>query len=374
MIYLDYAASAPPFGEVSKLVCEVMQTAFANPASIHAAAAAPRRFLRESRQTIASLTGLPDSGICFTSGGTEANNIAIKMFPYPSGRRHIVVSAVEHSSVLNAARRMRSLGCEVSTVLPDSFGRIRPEALLPLMRRDTALVSVQAVNNETGTVQDIEAIAGIAHSYGALYHCDAVQGFGHIRLPYACADMLSASAHKFGGPRGVGFLALRDGIALRPLIDGGGQELGRRSGTENTPGIAGMALAAKLSFSSLDAEYERLSGLSALLLERLRFSVPSVELSSGTAERAPAILSLRFPGLSGEELLVRLSGMGICISAGSACASSDPSPSHVLTAMGIDEKTVRETVRVSVGRETTEEEMQAAAEAMIGIYRKVVEE
>lgn len=367
MIYLDYAASAPPYAEVCAETARIMADIYGNPSSVHTAGAAARRVLRESRKTLASLIGVAPESVIFTSGGTEANNTAL-MSVRNGSRRHIVVSATEHHSVLKSAQELKKLGFSVTEVFPDRRGVISTDAVADALRADTALLSVQAVNNETGTVQDIAAMAELAHKFGALYHCDAVQSFGHISLPLSCADMISLSAHKFGGPRGVGALAVKPAALKSPYLLGGNQEFGLRAGTENLPAISGLALAAELSSNTLAAEYNRLSKLSELLLSLLGKGILSLELNSGNAHRSPAILSIRFPRLSAEELMTRLSEKEICVSAGAACSIGDKSPSHVLTAMGLSADEAKESVRISLGRLTTEEEIRTAAKEIIEIY------
>ena len=315
---------------------------------------------------MAELLGFRDSSVYFTSGGTEANNTAVRSAACRTDRRQIIVSAQEHSSVLSPALSLRAAGFTVELIYPDRCGRIDPNDLAAAAGRDTALICVQAANNETGVVQDIEAIAAVAHSVGALYHCDAVQSFGHADMPLRCADTVSVSAHKFGGPKGVGCLAVRAGLRPEPLITGGGQEFGLRSGTENVPGIAGMALAARLAYGELDRESARQRELIGLLVGALEPDIPGLRINSGDALRLPGIISLGFPGISGEELLTRLDSAGICVSVGSACAAGDREPSHVLTAMGQSRELATEAVRISVGRLTTREEILTAAAKISG--------
>ena len=367
MIYLDYAASAPPYAEICSKSAEIMANTYGNPSSVHIAGTEARRLLRQSRQKLASLMSFAPENIVFTSGGTESNNTAI-MSVRNGTRKNIVIAATEHHSVLKAAAELKKLGFTVTEIMPDSQGRILPEEVERALNCDTALLSVHAVNNETGTVQDIAAMAEIAHKFGALYHCDAVQSFGHVPLPLECADSVSISAHKFGGPRGIGALAVKPAVLSAAYLFGGSQEFGLRAGTENIPGIAGLAMAAELSCAELENEQVRLKELSELLLNLLRQSIPALELTGGNGNRSPSILSLRFPGLSAEELMTRLSEKGICIGAGAACTIGDKSPSHVLTAMGYSAKEARETVRISLGRLTTEEEIRITADEIIAVY------
>ena len=322
IIYLDNASSAPVYDEVRRAVSDTMACCYANPSSVHSAAAPCRRVLRESRKIMAELLGFRDSSVYFTSGGTEANNTAVRSAVCRTDRRQIIVSAQEHSSVLSPALSLRAAGFTVEFIYPDRCGRIDPDVLASAAGRNTALICVQAANNETGVVQDIEAVAAVAHSVGALYHCDAVQSFGHADTALHCADTVSVSAHKFGGPKGVGCLAVRAGLRPEPLITGGGQEFGLRSGTENLPGIAGMALAARLAHGELEREAVRQRELVELLLGSIEPDIPGLRVNSGAALRLPGIVSLGIPGVSGEELMTRLDSAGVCVSVGSILSAA----------------------------------------------------
>lgn len=369
MIYLDYAAAAPPFEQVTQQVLRVMEEQFANPGALHAAGGQARKLLQESRKTIAALLGVRDREVFFTSGGTESNNWAVRAGCLGGSGKQIVVSAAEHKSVLEAADAMVQWGYRVTRVAPDSQGRVTPEALEAVLSPDTCMVCVQAVNNETGVLQDVETIAQLAHQYGAAYLCDGVQSFGHTAQPLHKADFISVSAHKLGGPRGVGCLAVRYPHTPRPLLYGGGQELGLRSGTENIPAIAGFAVAAELSVSAQAEEEKRLRKLGDRLLEKLRAAAPEMQLNGAQALRCAGILNCRFPGISGEEMTVLLDLEGICVSPGAACAARDPQPSHVLLSMGLSPDHARESVRFSMGRMTTIEEIDQTAAAVEKIFR-----
>lgn len=365
MIYLDYAASAPPYPQCADELRRVMCEFYGNPGGIHEEANRARRLLNQSRRSLARRLGVDDREIFFTSGGTESNNWAVKTALAASGKRHMVVAASEHKSVLESARAMQRQGVEVSFVRPDGNGLVTEAAVAAALRHDTGLLCVQAVNNETGVIQDVEAMAALAHSRGALYLCDAVQSFGHLRQELRGADLISVSAHKLGGPRGVGFLAARHSrLSLRPFIHGGGQELQYRSGTENLPAIAAFATAAELAFGELDAEQERLSRLSDRFSEALRAVCPGMKLNGESAPRHPGILSCRFPGISAEELALRLDIEGICASPGAACSARINVPSHVLRSMGLSDEEAAASLRFSLGRLTTEEELERAAAAV----------
>ena len=370
LIYLDYAASAPPYEEAMQDMLRTALSQFANPGAVHAAGAQARSILHAARRTLAECLNVRPQEIFFTSGGTEANNWAVKLGCRSGERRHIVSSSIEHKSVLESLRHMQTQGYEVTFVDPAPDGCVSPAAVEAALRPDTALVCVQAVNNETGAEQDVAAMAELAKSRGVRYLCDSVQSFGHVRQELHRADFISISAHKLGGPRGVGCLVVRYPNIIAPFIDGGGQEQGRRSGTENVPGIAGFAKAAQLSLQEQDAQNVRLRALAAQLLEGLGQVCPGMTLHAEQSPRHPGILNCRFPGITAEEMVVRLDLKGICVSPGAACAAQDPSPSHVLLAMGLQETAARESVRFSLGRLTTEQEIARTVQAVGEILRE----
>ena len=370
LIYLDYAASSPPYPQVAEKVQQVMLEAYGNPGALHLAGGQARGILREARRTIARLLNVREQEVFFTSGGTEANNWAVKLGCRNGCRRHIVAAATEHKSVLESIRQMLSQGYTVTYLHPGEDGRITPESVDAALRPDTALLCVQAVNNETGVIQDVEALAAIAKRKGVRYFCDGVQSFGHVCQSLHKADFTSISAHKLGGPRGVGCLVARYPNLIPPLIHGGGQELGLRSGTENLPGIAGFALAARLSSEALREEEIRLRNLTDALLGELKKAAPSLEVNGQNSPRHPGILNCWFPGITGEEMVVRLDLKGICASPGAACSAMDPKPSHVLLAMGYPEQRAKESVRFSIGRLTTMEEIEKTARAVAEILKK----
>lgn len=369
MIYFDYAASSPPFPEVISRVSNVSETVFGNPGALHSAGAEARKILQESRRILAQRIGVRPEEIFFTSGGTEANNWAVRIGSALNGRKHIVCSSSEHSSVLESVRKMEKKGYCVTYLSPDHCGLLRPEAVEAALRPDTGLLCIQAINNETGVVQDVDALSRIARKHRVLYFCDAVQSFGHADQCLHRASLISISAHKLGGPRGVGCLVIRQPLAASPMILGGGQEFGCRSGTENIPGIAGFALAAELSCRELAYEQARLDTLRQLLEQQLRQACPLLEIAGGDAPRGH-ILCCRFPGISAEEMVVRLDANGICTSPGAACAARSGAPSHVLLSMGYPAKDAWEFLRFSLGRNTTEAEIRHTANIITDILRK----
>lgn len=366
MIYLDYASSSPPFSQVVENVSRVALDHFGNPGALHLAGADARRLLQESRKKIAKILNVRPEEIFFTSGGTEANNWAIQTACTLPDRKHIVCSAAEHQSVLAPLRRMQQKGYEVTYLTPDHQGRILPQSVEAALRPDTALLCVQAVNNETGVIQDVDGLSDIARKHGVRYLCDGVQSFGHTGQNLWKADLISLSAHKLGGPRGVGCLVVRYPSRLEPMIAGGGQEFGMRSGTENLPGIAGFALAAELAANMLPQEQCRLEELTALLESELRRIIPHMRVAGAGVPRS-SIVYCAFPGISGEEMATRLDLKGICVSPGAACAARSTEPSHVLLSMGYPPREAAEFVRFSLGQNTTVEEIHQTVAAVSDI-------
>lgn len=369
MIYLDYAASSPPFSQVIEKTASVALENFGNPGALHLAGAGARAVLQECRKTIARRLQVRPEEVYFTSGGTEANNWAVRAGCALAGKKHIVCSTAEHQSVLAPVRWLQQKGYEVTYLNPARDGRILPQAVESALRPDTALLCVQAVNNETGVIQDVDVLADIAHKHGLRYLCDGVQSFGHVSQNLHKADFISLSAHKLGGPRGVGCLVARYPSQIEPLIDGGGQEFGLRSGTENLPGIAGFTLAAELSAAVLPQEQRRLAELTALLESELRRIIPQICVAGASVPRS-GILCCTFPGISGEEMVMRLDLKGICVSPGAACAARSGAPSHVLLSMGYSPTQAAEFVRFSPGRNTTAEEIYQTIAAIADIYQK----
>jgi len=367
MIYLDYAASSRPFPEGIALTGKLAGDIFGNPGALHQAGNQARKILRESRHSLAQLTNVRPEEIFFTSGGTEANNWAIQIGSAVPGKKHILCSAMEHSSVLEPVRQLGKKGFSVSWLQPDDQGRILPEAAEAALRPDTVLLCVQAVNNETGVIQDVAGLAAVAKRHRIRFFCDAVQSFGHVDQPLDQADLISLSAHKLGGPRGVGCLIIRQPLIPLPMILGGGQEFGLRSGTENLPAIGSFALAARLSREALPREQQRLEGLCRQLTEGFRQICPEVSIAGEQARRS-GILSCRFPGIPAEKMVLLLDAEGICVSPGAACAARSGEVSHVLRSMGYSPREAGEFVRFSPGWGTTEEEIQAVIAAVARIY------
>jgi cysteine desulfurase len=368
--YLDYAASAPLRPEVLAAMRPFLEAPVANPSSQHGPGRAARAAVETAREQVAALVGAEPGEVVFTSGGTEADNLAVKGTVLASGpdARHLVVSAVEHHAVLDAAEWAASeAGATLDLAPVDARGRLRLDRLAELLRPGrTALVAVMAANNEVGTVQPVAAAAELAHAASAALHCDAVQAAGSPGVDMARdgIDLLALAAHKLGGPTGVGALVVRKGRALRPLLHGGGHERGLRSGTLPVAAIVGFGAAAAAAMAERGGGAERLVRLRERLLSGLRAVAPQLEVNGDPAAGLPGLLSVRFPGCRSEDLLLLLDRAGVAGSAGSACASGAVTPSHVLVAMGRTPAQARETVRLSLGYASTGGDVAAAVDAV----------
>lgn len=362
-IYLDHAATTPPAPQVIEAVAQCMRECTANPSAAYSAAGEARKVLRQTRQVLASAIGCDRNELTFTSGGTEANNW---VFAGMEGK-HVVISAIEHASVLEAAGAHK---CHITLVEPDANGVILPEAVEKAITPDTALISVQYVNNETGVIHPVEEIGRLARSRRILLHCDAVQAFGHIpvSVKQIHADFMSASAHKLYGPRGVGFLYIRTGIGHTALIHGGGQENGRRSGTENVPAIAGFKVAAELAMIDLQQRALWEQALVRSLIQELHTSIPGCRMLGADANRVPGVCAVLLPGLPSEYAIAKLDLAGIQLSGGAACAARLAQPSHVYRAMGLSEKDAACVLRFSPGRATTESDIKTTVQTLTALY------
>jgi cysteine desulfurase len=359
--YLDWNATAPLRPEATAALAAALEHC-GNPSSVHRWGRAGRRLIERSRDTIAALVGAAPEGVVFVSGGTEANHLAL----LGGGRKRVLVSAVEHDSVLRAVP-------EAERIPVDNDGVVRLDALANLLAGDTrpALVSVMLANNETGVVQPVAEIAALAHARGALYHCDAVQAAGKIPLDMTAtgADLLTLSAHKLGGPPGVGALVVAGGLDLLPLQRGGGQEHGRRAGTENVPGIAGFAAAAEAAAAEL-ADYQRIRGLRDRIEAEIIAAAPEAIVLGAVIERLPNTSAITMPGTSAETQVIALDLDGVMISAGAACSSGKVGASHVLAAMGAPLYIASSTIRVSLGWSTCEADVDRFVQSWTALYRR----
>jgi cysteine desulfurase len=372
--YLDYAASAPLRAEALAAMLPLLERPAANPSSQHGAGRAARAAVETAREQVAALVGAAPAEVVFTSGGTEADNLAVKgtVLDRPPEGRHLVCSAVEHHAVLDAAAWAEAdAGASVDLAPVDGLGRVDPDRLAGLLRPGrTALVAVMAANNEVGTGQPVAAVAEAAHAAGAVLLCDAVQAAGlpGVDLAGDGIDLLALASHKLGGPTGVGALVVRPGTGLRPLVHGGGQERGLRSGTLPAAALAGFGAAAAAALAERQTgAATALATLRSRLLAALRTLVPDLEVNGDPAPAGrglPGLLSVRFPGRRAEDLLLLLDRHGVACSAGSACASGAVTPSHVLVAMGREPAEARETIRFSLGHASTQADVDAAAAAV----------
>ncbi len=369
-IYLDNSATTPVAPQVIAAMQPYFSDAYGNASSLHFFGQEARRAIEEARAQIAGTLGAAPEEIFFTSGATESNNLAIKglAFAHPD-KRHIITSKIEHHAVLHPCAWLETQGYNVTYLDVDSYGRVDPEAVRDAIRDDTLLVSVMAGNNEIGTIEPIDKIGAICHEKGVPFHTDAVQAYGKVPLPMEVIDMLSVSAHKLNGPKGVGFLYVRKGLKLTPLLHGGGHERGLRSSTENTPGIVGMAAAAKLAFSERDEVEARLRGYRTRLIQEIE-KIPGTRLNGHPTDSLPHVTNFSFAGIEGESLVMRLDERGIATSTGSACSSPNLEPSHVLQAIKVPLAMAHGSLRISTGRETKEEDI----ETLLNVLPTVVEE
>lgn len=347
--YLDYAATTPLDERVLETMLPYFKEVYANPSSLHALGRRARRGVEEAREHVARALGAKPKEIIFTSGATEADNQAIRMVAsgYPKG--HIVTSTLEHAAVLTTCKRLAQGGYEVSFLKPNEHGEITPDAVAKVWRDETVLLALMKVNNETGVSTDIAAMSDLLEGTNTLLFCDAVQAFGFETLDVneLGVDMLSLSGHKVHGPKGAGVLYLREELELSPLLWGGEQERGLRAGTHNVPAIVGMGRAAELAAERL-AEAEALAGLRDEF-ERKLLKVEGVSVNGGNAPRGPKHSNVQVRGVDGESLLMNLDALGICASAGSACAAGSLEPSHVLIAMGLAPERAKASIRFSLG-------------------------
>nr|WP_304098715.1 cysteine desulfurase family protein [Mitsuokella multacida] len=366
-VYLDYAATTPVDVRVVQKMLPYFCEQFGNPSSLYAAGRAARQAVSQARRQLAALLDAEPDELFFTSGGSESDNWVIRSLAEDAlrhGGGHIITTKVEHHAVLHACEALPQ-GIEVTYLDVDEEGRVRPEQVEEALRPDTFLVTVMTANNEVGTIEPIAAIGALCRARGVFFHTDAVQAVGHIPVSVKDwqVDALSLSGHKLYGPKGVGALYLRRGHKLAPLIYGGAQERGLRAGTENTAGIVGLGFAAAIAAAELCEEGRRLQALRNHLFTLLR-KIPGVQLNGAQDNRLPGNLNVAIEGVDHETLLIRLDLMGFAVSAGSACSAGSLEPSHVLTAMGQTPEQAAQAIRVTLGRFTTEEEVEAFAKAL----------
>ena len=373
MIYLDNAATT----KVNKKVLESMMPYFSeiycNPSAAYSFATKGRIAIEEARNYAAKLIGASDMEIYFTSGGSESDNWAIKAVAesFSDKGKHIITTKIEHHAVLHTCEYLERHGFDITYLNVDSDGKVRLDELKKSIREDTILISVMTANNEIGTIQPVAEIGKIAHEKGILFHTDAVQAYGHIpiNVDEMNIDLLSASGHKFNGPKGVGIMYIRKGVKIRSFIHGGSQERGRRAGTYNVPGIAGLGTAAKLAMENMAKRAEKEKELRDYFIDRISAEIPYTVLYGHREDRLPNNINFCFRFVEGESVLIMLDQAGICASSGSACTSGAIDPSHVLRAIGLSDEMAHESLRLTLSYENTKEEI----DTVVGELKRIVE-
>ncbi len=383
-VYFDYNATTPLAPEVIDAVATATRDVFGNASSVHHFGQQAKAALDDARSAVAALIDADPSEVVFTSGGTESDNFAIRgaaEAQEPSGRRHLIASAIEHEAVLNTLKALGRRGWRTTLLPVEPSGIVSPDGLRDAIDGDTAVVSVMHANNEIGTIQPIAALAAIAHEHRALFHTDAVQSVGKIPVDVRAlgADLLSLSAHKFNGPKGVGVLWIKRGTRLLPTMTGGKHERNRRAGTENVPAVAGLGVAARLAAGKLSAEASRVSALRDRLEAGILASVSGTVVNGASDARVPNTTNISFDRVEAESLLIALDLAGVAVSTGSACSSGTLEPSHVLRAMGLPAHRTQNSLRFSLGMFSTEGEVDYTiavlprlVEKLRGLTRKSV--
>lgn len=374
-VYLDHSATTPVHPEVVKTINHYLTEAWGNPSSIHSFGREARKGLEEAREKVAALMGANPEEIVFTSGGTEADNMAVIGGAYAREKdgKHLITSQIEHHAVLDAFKYLEKQGFEVTYLPVDEDGLVRVEDLRNAIRDDTILISIMHVNNEIGTIQPIEEIGAIAREKGILFHVDAVQSYGKIPVDVnkLNADMLTASSHKIYGPKGVGCLYIRKGVRIPSYTHGGGQEKKRRPGTENVPGIVGFGKAAEIAAQELEGEMKRLAALRDKLIKGIEERIPEIRVNGHRTKRLPGNANISFRYIEGESLLLSLDMKGIAASSGSACTSGSLDPSHVLLAIGLPHEIAHGSLRMTLGRDNTEEDIDYVLEVLPEIVERL---
>lgn len=373
MIYLDNAATTKVSEEVFEAMKPYFCEQYANPSAIYSFAGKSMKAVDEARKSIAQLIGAQPNEIYFTAGGSEADNWAIKAAAetYRDKGKHIITSTIEHHAVLHTCQYLEKQGYDVTYVNVDEYGVIKLDELEAAVRPDTILITVMAANNEIGTIQPLKEIGEIAKKNKILFHTDAVQAYGHIPLNVdeLGVDMLSASGHKFHGPKGIGFLYIRKGVRIGSYVHGGAQERSRRAGTHNTPGIVGMGAAARLAADKLEERGKKETELRDYLIKRVLDEIPYTRLNGHPVNRLPGNANFCFRFIEGESLLILLDQKGICASSGSACTSGSLDPSHVLLAIGLPHEIAHGSLRLTLSEETTKEDIDFTVDEL----KKIVE-
>ena len=373
LIYLDNAATTQVSEAVLNEMLPFFRQTYGNPSAVYRFAEEARKAVDLARKQSAQLIGANAEEIYFTGGGSESDNWALKAAAeaYSSKGKHIITSKVEHHAILHTCEYLEKQGYEVTYLDVDEDGKVILDELKAAVRPDTILISIMTANNEIGTIESVAEIGKIAHENGVLFHTDAVQAYGHIPIDVddMNIDMLSASGHKFNGPKGIGILYIRKGVKIRSFIHGGSQERNRRAGTSNVPGIVGFGKAAQIAGETMESRAQKEIALRDHLIERVLSEIPYVRLNGHRADRLPNNASFCFRFVEGESLLILLDEMGVCVSSGSACTSGSLDPSHVLLAIGLPHEIAHGSLRVTLSEETTLEDIDFVVDAL----KKIVE-
>ena len=365
MLYFDHSATTPIHPDVLSLINGLNQDIYGNPSSIHAAGRKAKHVVETARKQIAAAINCTSKEIIFTGGGSEANNLVLWNMIYRN-RKHVITSAIEHPAILAVLRQLEHLAITHTIVPVNKYGCVNPEDIDSAIKDDTGLITIMLANNEVGTVEPLQDIAKIAKKHNVLFHSDGVQVLGKLPIDVQelGVDMMSFSAHKFYGPKGVGALYIKEGIAMKPLIAGGSQEKSLRAGTENVGGIAGLGCAAKLVTKSLSDVGPTLTALETQFKTKFSEQHTNIIYNGFEDNHLPGLISLTIPGIASDLLLIHLDNEDIAVSSGSACSAGTISPSQVLKAMGISDKQNLETIRISAGRDNTSTEVDQLIEAM----------
>lgn len=375
MIYLDNAATTKTAPEVVEAMLPYFTENYGNPSSIYSLGSTSKKAVNQARGSIAESIGAKMEEIYFTAGGSEADNWALKATAeaYVSKGRHIITSKIEHHAILHTCEYLEKKGFEITYLDVDETGMVSTEALEAAIRPDTILISIMFANNEVGTIEPVAQIGAIAKKHGVLFHTDAVQAFGQLPI---CVDemnidMLSASAHKLNGPKGIGFLYIRTGVKIRSFVHGGAQERSRRAGTENVTGIVGFGAAVARAMRIMEEKTAKEKELRDYLIEKIEQEIPYCRLNGHRQNRLPNNVNISFFFIEGESLLIMLDMKGICASSGSACTSGSLDPSHVLLALGLKHEEAHGSLRLTLSEENTKEEMDIVVETVRGIVERL---
>ncbi len=375
LIYLDNAATTKTAQEAVDAMLPYFTEYYGNASSIYSLGAESKKAMTEAREEIAGSIGASAQEIYFTAGGSESDNWALVATAeaYESKGKHIITSKIEHHAILHTCEYLEKRGFSITYIDVDENGVLELDELKKAIRPDTILISVMFANNEIGTIQPIKEIGEIAREHGILFHTDAVQAYGHVqtRVDELPIDMMSASGHKINGPKGIGFLYIRKGVKIRSFVHGGAQERSRRAGTENIPGIVGLAAAVKKNFANMEERNRKETELRDYLIERIEKEIPYCRLNGHRTDRLPNNVNFSFQFIEGESLLIMLDMKGICASSGSACTSGSLDPSHVLLAIGLPHEIAHGSLRMTLSEENTKEEIDFVADELKGIVERL---